>query len=124
MPLGGSIQKLSLDGIPFNVKADADFSMPLSKFEKEQLATSGEPITIKKKRVREVEGINIQCTGEEAEVLRVLDERSVPFKISFTEADQTTWRCIGHISTGARTTMEINAEIMIKPQSDWEVFTG
>lgn len=121
---GGSIRKLLLDGVPFDVMADSNFSEIITKFENDRIPTSGRNLKKMTRRVPKVESVVVACNGEEREVLKLLGETTVDFSMSYETAGGDTYRAVGSIEVENRESEELRATIQLHPAGKWEPFVA
>ena len=120
----GSIRKLTLDGITFDVMADSNFSETGAGFENDRIPTSGASIKKMTKRVQKVESVVIKANPEEKQRLQVLNDRLTDFPMSYTTADGSVFRTNGSINFETRETEENRATIQLHPSNGWEIFNA
>lgn len=120
----GTPRKVTLDGITFDVMADANFSEMGSGNEKEGVPTSGRTLQKITKRSKTVESVTLACNGDERSVLEELDSRLVNFPMSYENAAGDVYRSVGFIWFENRETENNSATIQMHPAEDnkWEAF--
>lgn len=120
----GTPRKVTLDGITFDVMADANFSEMGSGNEKEAVPTSGRTLQKVTKRSKSVESITLACNGDEREVLEELDNRTENFPMSYENSSGDVYRAVGFIWFENRETETTSATIQMHPAEDnkWEPF--
>lgn len=123
----GTVRKLTLDGVTYSVKADADITVNLSPFETEMVPSSGP--SMKKMTVRNpsIEGIPILADPLEADTLRGLAEQLDNFPMSLELADGSILRGEGAINFESYTTAESIAMVQLHPDraiGAWELFAN
>lgn len=123
MKTSGSVRKLLLDGVEFDVTSDANFSEVGGAFEKEMLATSGENMLKTTRRSQTVEGVVLSVSDSDRVLLKNLSEQTDDFPMSYTLADGSSRRASGHIEFEARETEEGKATIKLLPRGEWSDFT-
>lgn len=117
----GTIRKLVLDGVTYDAKADIDITK-MSKYEKEGIATTGQPIIKYTIRTQNMEGITVGATPAENEQLEALAARIGSFSLSVETADGSVYRNTGTINHENYTTQEATANIQIIPDGEWTLF--
>ncbi len=120
--VAGSIRKLTLDGIPFDVNADANISEVGSKFENSILPTSGRGMRKMMKRTEDREGVVVACNGDERDILRELADRPTDFPLSYETAAGDVYRTTGFIEFENRETEENKASLKLFPRKEWQPF--
>lgn len=120
----GTPRNVTLDGITFDVMADANISEMGSEFENEPVVTSGRIMKKMTRRSKSVESVTIACNAEEREILQELDERQENFSMSYELASGDVFTGVGFIIFENRETEEHRATIQMHPAEDnqWEAF--
>jgi hypothetical protein len=118
----GSIRKVIIDGIPFNVAADANFSKTPS-YSKEAVPHSGGNGIKKMRQHGNVESVTLICSSSDYVILKEKSEAIESFGMSFTEADGSEWVSPGHISLDNHETEEGRIDVTMIPDSgSWNLF--
>ena len=120
----GSIRKLTIEGIPYRVAADANITETLTQFENSMIATSGRAMRKMIKRVPIREGVVLVTNGAEREALKAAAESVDDLKISYTNAGGDTYRCEGTIEIENNETEENRTTCQVHPREDWTFFAG
>lgn len=118
----GTIRKVTLDGITFDVMGDTNIKEVGSRYQSEAIPTSGRNLHKMTKRVETREGVTIACNGSEREVLKGLAERTTDFSMSYQTANGDVFRTVGWIEFENRETEESRATIQMIPRDGWEPF--
>jgi hypothetical protein len=118
----GAIRKVTLDGITFNVFADANIKEVGSAWENSDIPTSGRTMRKMVKRSEKREGCVLACNGAERDILKELSERTTDYTMSYETAAGDVYRCTGWIDFEARETEENRAAITMWPRESWEAF--
>lgn len=113
----GTPKKVTLDGLTFDVMADANFNQIKGKYSNEAVPTSGRNIQKKTVRPQNVESINLYANDQEADLLRVLSERSGNFPMSYETASDSVFRAVGFIDYEGHDTEKGLAVIKMTPES-------
>lgn len=113
----GSIEKVTLDGITFDVMGDANASATKGKYENENIPTSGKNVQKKTARSQNVESLNLQCNADEAELVKSLSERRSAFPMSYETAAGDIFRATGGINTEGHTTEDGSLPVTLLPES-------
>lgn len=122
MSVAGTPRKLLLDGESFDLIADADFTLVGSKYEKESIQTSGDPIVKTKKRSEDVE-CEIGCNSKKFESLKNKANGLSDLTVSFTLADGSSYKGKGQIHLDMWSAQDNKVKIKIVPTSDgWTYF--
>lgn len=120
--VSGSIRKLTLDGVTYDVLGDANFSETGSGFESDAVPTSGDNIHKMTKRAKKVEGVVVGCNGTERDALEALADRTTDFPMSYETASGDVYRAQGWIEFENRETEENRASIQLHPRKKWTSF--
>lgn len=118
----GSIRKLTLDGLPFNVAPDTNISEIGSAYENSAVAGSSFNIKKMMKRSETRENVVLLTDSEEREALRELADRTEDFPISYETAEGSTFRTDGWIDFENRETEESRSTIKLFPRTRWRLF--
>ena len=118
----GTPRKVVLDGITFDVFADANITEIGSAYENENIPTSGKNMLKKIRRSQNRESVVVAANGAERDVLRTLSERTIPFSISYELASGDIYRATGFIEFENRETEENRATIQLLPENEWTAF--
>ena len=121
MSVAGTLRKLLIDGESFDLIGDADFTMVGSKYEKESIMTSGDPIIKMKKRNEDVE-CEIACNSKKFESLKEKANSLVDKTISFTLADGSSYKGKGDVQLDTWSAQDNKVKAMLIPTSDWTYF--
>lgn len=122
--LSGSIRKLTIEGIAYNVAADASFTEIITRFENSMIATSGSSMRKMMKRVPTVEGVVLITNQSERGQLKSFAEGLDLLQISYVNAAGDTYRCEGTIEIENNETEENRTNCVIHPKDDWTPFEG
>jgi len=113
----GTAKRVTLDGVTFDVMADANFSQIKGKYSNEAVPTSGKNVQKKTVRAQTVESVNLQCNAEEADLLRSLNDRVTNFPMSYETAASDVFRSVGFINFENHDTDAGVAVIQLIPES-------
>jgi hypothetical protein len=120
----GTPRKLTLSGQTFRVMGDANFSQILSRWENENLPTSGDNMHKMTRRATNVESITLGTNEEQADALKALSERTEDFTMSYTTANGAVYRASGRIEFESRETESGTSTIQCHPTNDWTLFVA
>lgn len=120
----GSILKLTLSGITFDVFADANLSQVGSQTENSMIPTSGKAFQKKMKRIMGVEGVKVVSDPDTRNTLESLADALEPFAMSYTTADGTVFRAKGIIEFEAVESEENAGTVKCFPEGKWEKFVA
>lgn len=119
----GSIRKLTIGGVTFDVMADTNVTVNLSPFETEGMPTSGETMFKMTFRTPTMEAIALAADSEEAESLRAVAELQINSTMSMELADASTWKGSGRINFENYETEEGRANIILIPNRSRNAWT-
>ena len=124
MSVTGTVKRVTIDGITFNVLADSNFSQNHSKFENEGVATSGGSMQKKTARVQMVSGVSIATDEDEDQTLIELADRADEYPMSYETAAGRVYRTTGFIKYDNRETETGTAKIELVSTiaEGWELF--
>jgi len=122
MKVGGSIRKLTIEGIPFDVMADANFSEVFSNYENEVIPTSGKGMRRMVKRVPVIEGVVLATSGADRERLRSFNTQLGDVKYSYTNAAGDTAKASGTFNIENNESEANRTTITLMPADEWTVF--
>jgi hypothetical protein len=120
--ISGSIRKVVLDGIPFEVAADTNITEMGSAYENDGIPSSGGNMRKMTKRVETKEGIVLLVDAAEREILKELADRTTNFPMSRTNAAGDVERATGWIEYENHETEENRSTIKMFPEDKWEPF--
>jgi hypothetical protein len=121
--ISGTLRKVTLDGVTFDVMADTNVTAMGSNIESDGVPTSGRLMRKMTKRADTREGVVLACNGAEFELLNELATRITDFSMSYEEAGGDVYRCQGFIEFENRETEENRASIkMFSRSNEWETF--
>lgn len=118
----GSIKKLVLDGVTYDVPGDTNISEMGGAFESEGIPTSGRTMIKMTRRAETRDGVVVGCNGAERELLQELSERTTPFTMAYTTAGGDIYRADGNINFENRETEESKATLQLIPVGKWNAF--
>ena len=121
MARSGSPRKVTLDGVTFNVAADANFAQtpPVSN---EGVRHTGGTLIKTTLEVGQVESVTLIVNGAQNEDLIELSQRDVNFPMSYELASGDVYRGVGQINLDNRETEETRRDITLIPDGDWQPF--
>lgn len=122
--VAGSIRKVTLDGITFDVPADANVSEVGSGFLNESIPTSGRTLRKMTKRSQTREGLVVIANGAERELLQELADRLSDFPISYETSGGDVYRTTGWIEFENRETEELRCAIQLHSRNGWDAFVA
>jgi len=120
--VAGSLRKLTVDGVSYNVAADANVSEIITQFENSMIPTSGAAMRKMMKRVPTRESVVLITDGADREALISVAEGLGDVPISYTNAAGDTYRCQGIIEIENNETEENRTTVQILPSGVWTAF--
>jgi len=118
----GTLRKLTIEGISFNVAADADISEVMTNYEVTRIPTSGPSMKKMVRRIPAREGIVLITNAAERENLKSFAEQIADVKVSYTNAAGDEYKCEGSIEVENNTTQENRTTVRVDPKEDWTAF--
>jgi hypothetical protein len=118
----GTLRKATIDGVTYDVMADANINFKRSKYEKEGTATSGKTLVKMTRRVQNVESLDLGCTPAEMENLSAISDKLVSVPMAFTLADGTVYRGTGHVHFEGYESETGKITVTLIPTGDWQPF--
>lgn len=116
------MRKFTIEGIAFNVAADANFSETFTRWENSMIATSGVAMRKMLKRIPMIEGVVLLTDSDERLVLKDFAEGLEDIKITYTNAAGDSYRGEGTIEIEGNETEENRTSCTIHPRGDWTKF--
>lgn len=90
----GSIIQVSIDGVSYDVFADADFDITPPLYKNEGIATSGRNIIKRSRQVQDVKSVALACNGKERDQLpRIAEDgkdRTLAYKTAAGDSYKAT----------------------------------
>lgn len=123
----GTPRKVTINGLSFDVAADANITLNLSPYETEGVPSSGRTMFKMTLRSPNAEGIPIMADPVEQDTLRQIAEGLDSVPVSITLADTSVYRTVGRINFESVETEENRATIMIIPDRSlgaWQLFAA
>lgn len=122
MPTAGSLRKMVINGISYDVAADADISHVFTTFEVSRVPSSGVSMKKMVKRVPTAENFVLLTSGSEREQLKEFSEQIADVPITYTDAAGNEYTCEGSFNIDNNTTQENRTTIIVQPDLDWTAF--
>jgi len=120
--IAGSVRKFTIEGISFDVAADATLSEVFTKYENAMVPTSGGAMRKMTKRIPAVEGVVLITDADERLVLKDFAEGLDLVKITYQNAAGDSYRCEGTFEIENNETEENRTACTIQPVGDWTKF--
>lgn len=119
----GTLNKVSFDGVSYDVPADVNVTFNRSKYEVEGQPTTGRTKYKMTLRIPTMESVTLSVTPEELEALNNLSEGANPFPISVTLADGSIYRTVGKINFESYESETGIATVVIIPNKTKDAWT-
>ena len=120
----GSIRKLTIGGITYDVMADSNFNQRGSGFENDRIPTSGNSFKKMTKRIQKVESVIVKADPNTRINLKAQSEQLDDLSMSYTTADNSVFRAKGSIFFENVESEENRATVQLHPNADWELFVA
>lgn len=118
----GSVRSVKIDGIPFNVAADANISLN-PRVEKESIPHSGGNMVKETTVAANVEAVKLILSPSEYDLLTGLTDNDIP--LSYEMADGSVLRSEGAVNLGSFVTEDSSCEVMfLTSTGNWEIFSA
>ena len=121
----GTIRKLVLNGVSYDVPADINITINLSSFEIEGIPTSGRTMHKMTRRVPTMEGVVLITNPSEADTLKNLAEGLADITMSVELAGGDTYKATGKINYENFETEENRSSLTLIPgktKNAWTLF--
>jgi hypothetical protein len=118
----GTLRKVTLDGVTFNVRSDTNINFKRTDFQKEGIATSGKTLIKMTKRIQDIESVDLGVTPDELEDLRVKADSLTEMPMSLELADGSIYRSTGHITFDAYESESGKVSLHLIPTGEWTPF--
>jgi hypothetical protein len=122
--VAGSNKSFTVDGITFDVMADANITEVFTGFENSMIPTSGKHMYKKVKRVEIREGIVLATDAAEREQLKSFAESLDILQLQYVNAAGDNFQCEGAIEVENNETEENRTTVQGLPQGTWTLFEG
>lgn len=122
MSVSGSVRKFTIEGIPYDVAADANISQMPLKVANDMIPTSGKGMRKITRVTPKAEGIDLLVSSAEMQQIKEFAESLDNVKVDIETADSTVHRCVGAIQVDAHETEEGKATVIAMPEDDWTTF--
>lgn len=120
--VAGSVRGVAIDGIPYRVAGDANFSQQTVNVENSMIPSSGVAMRKMTKKVPVVEGVTLLVNNVEMEAIKSRAESLDILKLQYTVASGSVFRSEGQINVEAHETEENKANMQFLPNETWTLF--
>ena len=118
----GTIRKAVIDGITFDVFADANITFNRTAYEIEGQATTGKNMMKMTKRVQTIESLDLAVTPKEMETLKSKSESLADVTLSVELADASVYKATGRVYFESYESETGKATCTLIPVRDWQPF--
>ena len=118
----GSIRKVVLDGVTFDVFADTNITFNRTRYNTEGLATSGKTMFKMTRRVPTMESLGIGTVPSEMESLKAKAEGLSDLTMSLELADGSVYKATGRINFENYESETGKSTVQLIPAQDWTPF--
>lgn len=122
MAVAGSIKELTLQGVGFNVAADANAAHQLSVFENSRIRHSGGSMKKMVGRSPDAENLVLIVSKDERDILKNFSEQTSDFMMSYVNANGDNYQALGSINLEPFETDESRISVTLQPANDWVQF--
>lgn len=120
--VSGSPKSVTLSGIPFNVRADANLNTMLTKFENSRTPHSGGSMRKMVRRILTVEGVVLVLSGTDRENLRQISESTEDVTLAYEDAGSNNYHAVGSIEVEGWESEDNNVNCILQPAGEWTPF--
>jgi hypothetical protein len=117
----GTPRKFTINGISFDVDAEASISWSATIWENSMLPTSGKGIMKKVKRIPSMESVTLVVSMEEVDMIRVMSDELKEHKFGVVFADGSEAKAEGAIVPEQYESGEGKFTIQVQPSGDWTI---
>ena len=121
--ISGTIKKLALGGIPFDVSADANMTVILTNWANEAEATSGQHMRKMTRQVSTIESVPIRGDLGDFKILKKFSDSQSDITLSVTLINGQVLKSTGWINFENFETDSMTANVSIFPRSEWTTIT-
>ena len=118
----GSLKKLVIDGVTYDVSADAKASLNPSQYDIEGQPTSGDTMFKYTKRIQTITGIDCMLSPSQLDSLRAKADSLADLTLAVTLADGSVYRGTGRIKIDKWESDTNKATIDLIPAQPWTPF--
>lgn len=115
----GSVESVTVEGITFRVAADANLSRVPTAYEMSKIATSGDAMTKRMKRIPSIEGLVFVLNGAEGAQLEAFSEAVPDKQCVVTYASGDSYQALCTINLEAHESEENRYTGSFHPRNVW-----
>jgi len=118
----GTLRKVVIDGVTYDVFADCNISFNRTDFEIEGQATTGKTLFKMKRRIQNIEGLDLATTPAEMETLKSKSDSLADKTLAVTLADGSTYRSTGRVHYDKYESETGKSTVKLIPSGTWTPF--
>lgn len=118
----GTLSKVVIDGMTFDVFPDSKVSYNPSDFEIEAQVTTGDALFKMTKRIPAMEGLELACTLNQLEILKEKSNSVADITLAVEFADASIYRSSGRIKTDNWESDTGKISVDLLPKRGWTAF--
>jgi len=122
--ISGSIRKVVIGGISFNVAGDANLNMPTSGWENSNVASSGSNMRKMVRRSQNIENCVLLTNADERVQLQAMADSLDDLTLAVTNAAGDTYRADGTINIEGSESEENRTTVHLLPRDEWTPSVG
>lgn len=115
----GTINSLSLNGLPFDVAADADFTEVFTEYVNTVIKTSGKGSISQEKRVPEVSGVVLIIKPGDKSLLKAMADSGEEVSMTYVNRAGNKYSGLGTFNVESNTTKENRTSLTLLPTGSW-----
>lgn len=119
--IAGTPRNVSINNKTYDVPADADFKILLSRYKSEVIATTGDNMRKMTKQSEAIMGLPIIVATDEYLLLRDSAEGQLDVNLSITLADGTIISSAGFFNFGEISSSDYKATLDLYPLTQWAI---
>jgi hypothetical protein len=120
--VSGSMQGCSIDGLPYDVKADADASVILTGWKNERIPHSNGSMRKMIRQIRTVEGLILTLNADDRDNLQRACDSIDDVSLQFTDAAGDTYMAFGSVDFENWGTADNDVNVILQPENEWTPF--
>jgi hypothetical protein len=115
----GTVRSVSVKGISYPAKADADFSVKLTNWKNERIPHSSGSMRKMIRQVQTVENVVLTLDGDDRDALARANDEINDFQIGFVNAAGESYFATGSIDFDTYGTADNDHNITLQPAEEW-----
>lgn len=122
--VAGTLRRVTISGVTYDVMADTNVTEVGSAFENEAIPTSGRNMKKMMRRAENRSGVVIAANASERDALQQIAESVEDVTLAYETADGSVYRADGWIEFESRETEENRATVTMMPRRAWASFVA